>query len=416
MLNRFWSKLRRDFVISQRKQLTQDDINALRDNQQRVSLIISARWLIILLFLVFSIVGSAVWLSSMPLEQLLNSIVIPVNALIFVAIYNFAFKRYNERLANLAVANMLQLVLDVVVVAVLVYYSGGVESWFWVVYLLILVAATLISQRRWEIWALAVAMCVVLLCVEWAEYFHILGYQQLTFSSGVEWNSWRFVTMRSLWQVFMILGTALIATNGVTWLLNLVSLSRESQLTDLRTGLYSRAFFLRTQEVEGQRALRDGRALHLILIDIDNFGAVNARFGIEVGDHILVALARLLDGELTRFDAGEASANIVARVSGEEFGILLVENVSSERENLDAKQVADFAERLRAAIAQADFDGISVTASLGLASLPTDTLDSAQLFERADEALALALEAGGNQVGVPAVRDIKVTFSNEFSL
>ncbi|MDR1412392.1 MAG: GGDEF domain-containing protein [Actinomycetes bacterium] len=412
--NRLYQRLKRSFIISQRSQLTREDVNALRDNQQRVALIISARWLIIVLFIVFSVIGSGVFLTEMPLAQLLNSMIVPLNALVLVVFYNFAFGVYNKRLANLAVLNMVQLVLDVLVVAVLVYYSGGVESWFWVVYLLILIAAALIAEARWKIWALALFMCAVLVLVEWTEYFRIVPYQQLIFSSGVAWNSWQFVTMRSLWQIFMILGTALLVTNGVNWLLNLVSLSRESQLTDVRTGLYSRAYFQRGLEIEGQRALRDGRPLHVILLDLDNFGAVNARHGIQQGDIILTHLASVLDAELIRFDDGEVSANIVARLSGEEFAVLLVEHTTGDDGEVSDSQAREVAENLRAAVAAADVGGITVTASVGLATLPVDTLDPAELLERADEAMVRAWDAGGNQVCVPTLRDIPVTFAPDF--
>jgi len=213
---RLWSRFKRSFIIAKRQQLTQDDVNALRENQQRVSLIISARWLIVLLFTAFSVVGATTfWIGSSRLE-FIDSIAIPINALIFVVAYNFIFARLNKRLANLTVASMLQLIFDVLVVTVLVYYSGGVESWFWVVYLLILFAAALIAQSSAKIWLLALLMCLLLLSVHWGAYFRLIPYQQLSFSTGVEWESLRYVSMRSLWQVFMILGTALMQAMAST--------------------------------------------------------------------------------------------------------------------------------------------------------------------------------------------------------
>jgi len=225
--------------------------------------------------------------------------------------------------------------------------------------------------------------------------------------------------MRSLWQVSMILGTALIASNGVNWLLNLVSYSRESQLIDTRTGLYSRAFLLRTQEIEAHRALRDGRSLHLMIIDIDNFGAVNARFGFEKGDQVIKKLSKQLQRELLRFDNDYPySSNIAARISGEEFALLLSEDSSDghlSEGGLSIEDVTNFAEYLCSLIAATDYDGISITVSIGLASLPLDTLDPAELGDRADEALARAIAEGGNQISVPHVRDLEVALSAELA-
>ena len=416
---RLWLRFKRSFVIAKRQQLTQDDVNALRENQQRVSLIISARWLMIVLFTLFSLAGMITFWDGFRSAEFLSSIVVPLNALIFVVAYNFIFARLNTMLSNISVASMLQLVFDVMVVTVLVYFSGGVESWFWVVYLLILFAAALISQNTLKIWALALFICMMLLAVQWGAFFGLIPYQHLPFSAGVEWDNAQFVAMRSLWQVSMILGTALIASNGVNWLLNLVSYSRESQLIDTRTGLYSRAFLMRTQEIEAHRALRDGHSLHLMIIDIDDFGAVNARFGFEKGDQVIKKLSKQLQSELLHFDNGYSySSNIAARISGEEFALLLSEDTRDghlSEGGLSVEDVVNFAKHLCEVIAATDYGGISITVSIGLASLPLDTLDPAELGDRADEALARAISEGGNQVSVPSVRDLEVAFNAELA-
>lgn len=416
---RFLQRLKRSFIIAKRQQLTQDDVNALRENQQRVSLIISARWLMIVLLILFSAVGAAILWTDGGATEFLSSTIIPLNALILVIVYNFVFTKLNSMLSNLSVASMLQLVFDVIVVTVLVYFSGGVESWFWIVYLLILFAAALISQNTLKIWALALFICAMLMFVQWGAFFGLFPYQSLPFATGVEWDSAQFVLMRSLWQVSMILGTALIASNGVNWLLNLVSYSRQSQLIDVRTGLYSRAFLLRTQEIEAHRALRDGRSLHLILIDIDNFSFINSRFGYEKGDKVIKQLAEQLQKELLIFDNDYPySSNIAARISGEEFALLLSEN-GGEGPLLDAglsaEDVDGFAQHLCTSIANTDYDGVSITVSMGLASLPLDTLDPEELGDRADEALTRAVAEGGGRVAVPAIRDLETSFNADIS-
>ncbi|MCL2606463.1 MAG: GGDEF domain-containing protein [Coriobacteriia bacterium] len=419
MTVRLWSRLKRSFVISKRQQLTQDDIHALRENQQRVALIINARWLVILLFMLFSLVGVLASISDAGPQGILASMVMPVNALIFVAAYNFIFSRLNVQLSNVSAASMVQFAFDVIVVTVLVYFSGGVESWFWVVYLLILVVAALFGQNMVRIWLLALFMCVMLLSVYWGSYFGVIPYQNLPFTAGVEWYSAQYVIMRSLWQISMIFGTALIASNGVTWLLNLVSDSRESQLIDLRTGLYSRAFLLRTQEIEGYRALRDGRSLHLMLIDIDNFAAINERFGIEKGDTVIKLLAQQLVDELLEFDNNNHhSTNIAARISGEEFALLISECSNKEAlsdTDICGRDVALLAEKIRSRIAVTDYEGISITVSIGLANLPLDTLDPSELSDRADEALLRAVSEGGDCIAVPHVRDLEVALNVEIS-
>ncbi|MCL2537749.1 MAG: diguanylate cyclase [Coriobacteriia bacterium] len=414
-LKSLWTRLKRSFIIAKRSQLTQEDVNALRENQQRVSLIISARWLIILIFVAFSIFGTLIFWADYRSTYFLVSIVVPANALAFVVLYNLAFSRLNNMLSNIAVFGMLQLVFDVIVVTVLVYFSGGFESWFWVVYLLILFAAALVSQSAKKIWGLALLICILLMAVQWSPFFGILPYQQLPFTGIFDLTDTHYMLMRSLWQISMILGTALIATNGVNWLLNLVSFSRESQLIDTRTGLYSRAFLMRTQEIEANRALRDGRSLHLMVIDIDNFGAINARFGFEKGDQVIKTLSEQLQSELLSFDNDYPySSNIAARISGEEFALLLSEDTGDGHlfdTGLSGDKVMSFAQHICETIANTNYDNISITVSIGLASLPMDTLEPHELLDRADEALGRAVEEGGNRVAVPRVRDLEVAFN-----
>jgi diguanylate cyclase (GGDEF)-like protein len=310
-------------------------------------------------------------------------------------------------LSKLSFVGMLQLVLDILVVTLLVYFSGGVESWFWVVYLLILFAAALIAQSSARVWVLAGFICAMLMFVQWGAFFGLFPYQHLPFAAGVEWDHAQFVLMRSLWQVSMILGTALIASNGVNWLLNLVSHSRESQLFDLRTGLYSRAVLQRTLTVEAHRALRDGRSIHLVLVDIDDLSRVNTRFGFERGDYVIKELAAQLQEELLRFDSDYPySSNIAARISGEEFALLLSEDASgiSSEAGLSHEDVLGFAQYLCNKIASSDYEGISISVSIGVASLPLDTLNPDELDDLADEALTLAIQKGGNCVAVPLRR------------
>ncbi|MDR1775363.1 MAG: diguanylate cyclase [Actinomycetes bacterium] len=405
----FSARFRRSFAASAREQLSRDDVEALRDNQRRVALIINARWLIICVFVAFSLCGACVYLTRLGFRETVSQMVVPVNALIFVIIYNFIFMRINRQLATFSVANIMQLVLDVLVVAVLVYYSGGLDSWFWSVYLLILVAAALMLRQRAEIWVLALFMCLVLMMVEWAEFYRMLGpagaaTHQLTTTFGLDVGGLRWAMLRTLWQMFMILGTALIASNGVAWLVQLVSDRRGSGLTDTRTGLYSRAYFMRCLDIEALRALRDGRPLHLLLIDIDHLDAVNARFGIERGDAAISAVAEVLQRELVRFDHGGPSVNALARISGEEFGLLLVEQTGGSLPEISPRQVIGLGERMREAIGAIDLEGLSITASIGVAALPMDALDADELLQRADESLMAALDGGGNCVCVPPSR------------
>ena len=97
---------------------------------------------------------------------------------------------------------------------------------------------------------------------------------------------------------------------------------------------------------------------------------------------VAVGIARLLSGCARVID-------VVARVGGEEFAVILP--------NTDAQGAQEVAERMRIAVAQANWLGHPTTISLGAATLQ-DQEDAASLYARADSALYAAKTAGRNQV------------------
>ena len=156
--------------------------------------------------------------------------------------------------------------------------------------------------------------------------------------------------------------------------------------TDELTGLASRRFLLSTaaqwrKTVEGQNG-----SCALLLIDADNFKAINDRFGHETGDEVLRHLARTLNTNL-RSDA------ILARYGGEEFCALVPIDRPAEA------QAA--AERLRHAVEQAPFrkgvTQISITISVGVA-MHGNTQSLQDVLRVADRRVYQAKDLGRNCV------------------
>ncbi len=157
--------------------------------------------------------------------------------------------------------------------------------------------------------------------------------------------------------------------------------------TDALTGLANRRHFFEKAEAELQRARRYDAPLALLMLDIDHFKDVNDAHGHRAGDRVLQALARTCR-EVLR------SVDVVGRVGGEEFAILLPETPVAD--------AADVAGRLRAAVAATRIgreEGVplSVTVSIGVAALePGVNLDT--LMSRADTALYDAKHQGRDRV------------------
>jgi diguanylate cyclase (GGDEF)-like protein len=159
--------------------------------------------------------------------------------------------------------------------------------------------------------------------------------------------------------------------------------------TDPLTGLANRRYFLAAADQALGTMLSTDRPLALILLDIDHFKEINDSHGHPVGDEVLRALCARLHKFLR-------SDDLLGRLGGEEFGVLL-----PDTPNTKAHEIAL---RLCQAVAASPFPTtvgpVSVTISLGVTSLIRGDLSCAELLSRSDKALYAAKAAGRNQVAV----------------
>ena len=163
---------------------------------------------------------------------------------------------------------------------------------------------------------------------------------------------------------------------------------RDQAIHDDLTGLYNRREFNRLLAEEISRCRRYGRAMTLLMFDIDRFKAVNDTLGHQAGDTVLRHTARALHDALRAVDRP-------ARYGGDEFAVILSETVG--------KAAMGAAERLSRVVAQTvAADGIKLpfplSLSIGLAEWPTDAETAEKLIEKADQALYAAKREGGNRV------------------
>lgn len=166
---------------------------------------------------------------------------------------------------------------------------------------------------------------------------------------------------------------------------------RALAVTDPLTSVLNRRGFMQRAAVEVARCRRNGRPLSVLALDIDHFKAVNDTYGHDSGDAVLRQVAARLVGGLRPSD-------VVGRLGGEEFAIILPET--------PADAAVTLAERLRAEIAATPCQGpgspIPVTASLGVACVdeapPAGERAFEALLKQADEALYAAKANGRNRV------------------
>ena len=153
--------------------------------------------------------------------------------------------------------------------------------------------------------------------------------------------------------------------------------------TDALTGLVNRRAFMERFAHELARSQRHGPSPTLLILDIDHFKKINDKHGHPAGDVVLAHLAQLLKSSVRNVD-------IVGRIGGEEFAVVLVETNAQ----MAAPVIDRLLDRLRnTTVTLADATTLKFTASIGSTEiLWADTIDTA--IQRADEALYTAKKTG----------------------
>lgn len=159
-------------------------------------------------------------------------------------------------------------------------------------------------------------------------------------------------------------------------------------LVDALTGIPNRAAFEERLELEFERAKRHGRHLALLYIDLDGFKAINDTQGHQTGDQVLKDVATCLATHCRRED-------MVCRFGGDEFALLITEppNIAT---------TMDIAEKVRQRIAALDWDGQSVSASIGVALYPDHAMNLLELIRAADTAMYASKTSGKNRIALPS--------------
>lgn len=159
----------------------------------------------------------------------------------------------------------------------------------------------------------------------------------------------------------------------------LEDLYRKDQLTQI----WNRYRITEFIEVELSRMQRHQRSFGLIMLDVDNFKAINDQHGHAVGDKALVELCSLISLHVRDLD-------LFGRWGGEEFMIVATDT--------NEKSLMQLAEKIRALVEEHAFqDGHRISVSLG-ATLSEQGDSIMQIVDRADEALYQSKKAGKNQV------------------
>ena len=152
---------------------------------------------------------------------------------------------------------------------------------------------------------------------------------------------------------------------------------------DALTGLPNRNLFIDRLKQGIARTDYSKRLISILAVDIDRFKSINDTFGLDTGDNVLKEVAEILSTSVRKGDT-------VARLGGDDFGVLLIDIAHSEDIILVIEKI------MKNASQTITFNGkeIVLSLSIGISVYPADGKDAYELIKNADLALSKAKQQG----------------------
>ncbi|MDH3382854.1 MAG: GGDEF domain-containing protein, partial [Deltaproteobacteria bacterium] len=336
-------------------------------------------------------------------------LVAPFAAVLFVAGYN-AFFQYSYRwFVQIRSLNQAQLLFDLLVVTVMVHFSGGAISWFWTMYMVLTLEAALIMDKKSDTYAIALGSSIAFGGLLTFEFYRIILPVAMPFENNVLQQTYSYVMIKWAWVSITNFCVAFVAAFMMETVRRREARLRDLVVRDSLTGLYNRRYFIYRLNSEIQRAKRYGRTLSLLILDVDDFKKYNDEHGHLAGDALLRSLADILKAHIRRSDDKLSyEVDIACRYGGEEFAIILPESVSAQgmvaaerlRRRVETIGAVSVAERIRKKIEEAHHGKVHMTVSIGVSSYPEHGVEIDSLIRAADDAMYLAKRKGKNRVVV----------------
>jgi diguanylate cyclase (GGDEF)-like protein len=209
----------------------------------------------------------------------------------------------------------------------------------------------------------------------------------ISFTSAIVWLVADIGTSQSylfsfipFWNSFIRLAYFII----ITFLLSSLKSSLELARTDHLTSAINSRYFYDIVQMEMYRFQRNQRPFTVAYIDLDNFKAMNDRFGHIAGDQVLITLVNSVSKVIRKSD-------FIARLGGDEFAVLFPETDQEAAQIIFSKIQNSFAE----AVQQKNW---SITFSVGMLTCKAAPQTTDDLIRMADELMYLAKSDGKNTV------------------
>ncbi len=365
-------------------EILQTDAIALRHQLEKSLWLVRMRWIYPLFIAGFFLAYRFLARSSLiNLRDALLVFLLPVSA-------NFLFRLVVVRMAKTAEQPSdykplrrtvsWQLDFDLLVLALTVFFSGGLESpvvALMIVY--IMISTFLVDYHRafrFTLGAMAYLLASALLR------------EGVGFFSGPQLTSLLAYYFLFVFTYFISGYLSKNLHENEELLQELLRQTRELSIRDGLTGLYNQMHFFELLGRETRQSQHHGLSYSLIMFDVDHFKNYNDRHGHLRGSETLRAIAAIMRRKFR-------SSDLLAKYGGDEFAIILPQT--------DKVGAYLAAERLRESVEREPFPGAEtqpqkkVTLSIGLAAFPEHGLNDDEILNHADKALYFAKESGRNR-------------------
>ncbi len=186
------------------------------------------------------------------------------------------------------------------------------------------------------------------------------------------------------WDELAKLGVLLVVNYMVAELKNALMREKELARTDYLTGVANGRFFMELASLEINRARRYAHPLSIAFVDLDDFKLVNDLYGHSAGDTLLRLVAQTIKSHMR-------SSDVVARMGGDEFTILLPETGRESAQPAIRKLQSVLMETIQK-------EKYPITFSIGVVTFeqPPQTVD--EMIQQADDVMYTVKNSGKNQI------------------
>jgi diguanylate cyclase (GGDEF)-like protein len=390
---------------------TTDELELLNESKVRIVQVIRARWIVLGILAAYGVVPYFFFhryaIDLGPVSTL--QVVFPVLAWCAMATYNAFFLYCHAWFANIRPLNQIQLLLDLLFVTVVIHYSGGAVSWFWPMYLIVILESVLVMEKYSDTFAFALGASLAYGGLLQFEFYGILPPVSMPFENLALQRALPYGVTKWAWVTMINMSVAAIGVYLMKTIRHREEKLKTLVIKDNLTGLYNRAYFFYRLQSEIQRAKRYKRVLSLLIMDMDDFKQFNDRYGHLVGDQLLRVLSGTIRSNI-RYSAGKPGyeLDIPCRYGGDEFAIILPETTSAQatvvaerlRKEIRVNCGREMVAQIQAATGSQPMVVPEVTVSVGVASFPEHASIMEALVKAADDAMYVSKRSEKDRVVV----------------